>query len=645
MAALDRILNSTSLPSLPTVAVRLLDLSRDPNAPTKSFVDAVQSDAAISAKILKLSNSSFLGIRSNVTTLQRAVTLLGTRTVTSMALGFSIARQSVGAGPLAGAFKAYWQRSVLEAVVCETLAERCRENSPAELFLAGLMADIGQLAMLRVLGGDYAGLAAAGLTGDAQLEAEAAAFGFDHAEAGGGLLGRWNFPPHLVECAARHHDAGGRPGGDSGLEELLGAVRVASATADYFGGSDPAAALQSLHAALFAEYGIGEADAFDFCEDVAEAFRANADLFDADADALPEPGDLMAAANEQLAARAVQAEIEQAKAEESRKELEAAQEALQQENESLRNQSVVDSLTGCFNRAFFDETLTQEVDVCRRNAKPLATLFIDVDRFKQLNDTYGHQFGDEVLAGVAGKLGKCVRESDVLCRYGGEEFVILARQPTESGLRALAERLRRGVEELTFVHECHVVSVTVSIGGAHTVPSLTDTTVAADLVREADQAMYECKHAGRNRSSIRSLLSQEEVALRDEAARSRFSVFLMRSALLGVDQVSEALSRVRPPAAKLGEIAVRHGVMTSAEVERVLAAQQLGGRRQRFGEVAVDEGFIDGPTLAALLGCQQEDPVAVAQSLVELGLLMPPSAASAVEDYRRTFFAAELCPA
>ena len=635
MSALQRILNSSSLPSLPTVAVNLLALTRDPASSTKVFVQTVQSDPAISAKILKLSNSSYLGIRSNVTTLQKAVTLLGTRSVTSMALAFSIARQSVGSGPLAEAFDRYWQQSVLQAIACEAQSDRVDGHSGQELFLAGLMLDIGQLAMLRVLGAKYAEL----LLSDPPdlVAAEQAQFGFDHAEAGGRLLEQWQFPPMLIETTRRHHDADAGVGADEDpqLASLLAASRVAVATSRWFQGLDPSGRLTQLQEMCRVHLGLDEARTLDFCEDVAERFRGNAELFDADPDALPEPSELMATANEQLAAAAARAALENARHELACEKLEQQKQELASQNEDLRKQTTIDALTKCYNRAFFDGSLEQEVDICRRVARPIALLFIDVDNFKTLNDTYGHQFGDRVLAGVAAKLSDRLRESDVLCRYGGEEFVVLARQSTEEGLRILAERLRVAVQDCEFFFDAIRVPVTVSIGGAHTVPELDDGDVAGRLVHASDSSMYEAKKSGRNRVVVASLMSPAEQRLYEAADSARFSEWLRRHSSLTEDQLAEAHSRVRPPAAKIGEVAVEYGFLTAEQVTELLDRQALGGRRQRIGRLAIEAGWIEEPDLAVLLGLQKEDARDLARSVSELGQLSPNEVATLLDRFRR----------
>lgn len=147
--------NSATLPTLPAVAVKLLELSRDPETETPQIVGLIKTDPAICAKILQATNSSFFGFSSRVTSIDRAVPLLGTTVVTSLALSFSLASDSVSSGPLQEYYRDYWKQSIIHAVAAEMIGRRCSQGLECEYFLAGLMMDIGRLAMLKTVSRDY----------------------------------------------------------------------------------------------------------------------------------------------------------------------------------------------------------------------------------------------------------------------------------------------------------------------------------------------------------------------------------------------------------------------------------------------------------------------------------------------------------
>jgi diguanylate cyclase (GGDEF)-like protein len=154
-----------------------------------------------------------------------------------------------------------------------------------------------------------------------------------------------------------------------------------------------------------------------------------------------------------------------------------------------------DGLTSTFNRRYFIDRLHTEFRFAVRHQKALALLFVDIDHFKKINDTFGHLGGDGVLAAVARVMTATIRAEDVLARYGGEEFAVICREIDSDGARVLGERLRRAIEQNRFEHDGKVIPVTVSIGAA--VDSKTGDAQA--LIAAADAAMYEAKRAGRNR--------------------------------------------------------------------------------------------------------------------------------------------------
>jgi diguanylate cyclase (GGDEF)-like protein len=164
----------------------------------------------------------------------------------------------------------------------------------------------------------------------------------------------------------------------------------------------------------------------------------------------------------------------------------------------------LDGLTGLANRRAFDEALGREWSRCATAGTPISLLLIDVDRFKVLNDHYGHQTGDECLRVVATAIGATIRHSsDLVARYGGEEFAVLLPETDAAAAEIAAERLRAKIEDLCIPHEgCGVPNavVTVSIGIATAPPIHLKTLPGPEsLVEASDRALYEAKRCGRNR--------------------------------------------------------------------------------------------------------------------------------------------------
>lgn len=166
----------------------------------------------------------------------------------------------------------------------------------------------------------------------------------------------------------------------------------------------------------------------------------------------------------------------------------------------LEQESIKDPLTGLYNRRYLDRRMEEEVKRARRYDLQLSVLLIDIDHFKQVNDTHGHQVGDSLLIHLSDLIVNQIRGSDVAARYGGDELVVLAPSTTVSSAALLAERLRQHVEtdQLDLLSENgkeEDIRVTVSIGIAGLNPEIID---SESLFKHADEALYHAKERGRN---------------------------------------------------------------------------------------------------------------------------------------------------
>jgi len=172
-------------------------------------------------------------------------------------------------------------------------------------------------------------------------------------------------------------------------------------------------------------------------------------------------------------------------------------------NEMLKYIGLTDSLTGVYNRRYVDRRLLEEISRARRQDYPLAFMYIDIDHFKRVNDTVGHQGGDDVLREVACRIKNELRLSDALARFGGEEFVVLLINADLESATFVAERIRAGIAATMIDLSGGVkVSITASVGVAslvQTTASATAEVQAQELIAHADEALYQAKESGRNR--------------------------------------------------------------------------------------------------------------------------------------------------
>jgi diguanylate cyclase (GGDEF)-like protein len=165
----------------------------------------------------------------------------------------------------------------------------------------------------------------------------------------------------------------------------------------------------------------------------------------------------------------------------------------------LEEKATRDPLTGVYNRRYLDETLPRDLSRAKREAYPVAVIMIDLDHFKRVNDTYSHAAGDEVLKALAALLKKHARDSDIVCRYGGEEFVVIMPGMSLDSARQRIEQLRSELAEVIVRYHDESIRTTLSAGIAG-FPEHGDT--VETLIAHADEMLYRAKHAGRNQVMV-----------------------------------------------------------------------------------------------------------------------------------------------
>lgn len=161
----------------------------------------------------------------------------------------------------------------------------------------------------------------------------------------------------------------------------------------------------------------------------------------------------------------------------------------------LERLASIDKLTGAYNRRMIDEFMKQELESHKRDSKNFSLIMADIDHFKSVNDTYGHQVGDAVLREVGQIISSAIRKSDIFGRYGGEEFIIICPKTSSEQALILAEKIRQEIENFDFTEVGHK---TISLG----ISSLIDNDEVEDMIKRADDALYKAKNDGRNKTVI-----------------------------------------------------------------------------------------------------------------------------------------------
>lgn len=475
---LERILQSERLPTIPAVAVQVIDLVQRPEISLDELGRIIERDPALAARVLKTANSGFYGRPRAVSRVRDAILVLGLRTVKTLALGFTLVGDLHRRGMEGIDHTWLWQRSIFAGTIARAAAQRAHPRLADEAFLGGLFHLLGVIALEAALGDQYQTVAAAAGRDVALLRAhETDRFGTDHARVGAALAERWNLPAALIDAIRYSAEPDAAP-----LEtaRLAACVAAGCSGADVILGDEPGGRLVAYRACC-QKLGIGEDDADAM---IAAALADGATLgamFDIPTSTLTAE-EVMARANEALLRLTIEAEQENA--------------ALQAERQQLIQQASTDVLTGVANRRHFHEFLEEHFRLAARYGSPLSLFLVDLDRFKDLNDSYGHPAGDEVLKGVARRMRSVLRDADLLARFGGEEFVVvLPSTPLEGAIQS-AERVREAIAGQPFEVDGQQISVTASFGvSAYRADALM---TPEWLVKEADLALYEAKRAGRN---------------------------------------------------------------------------------------------------------------------------------------------------
>lgn len=480
------------LPSLPAAAARIVDLSQDPTAGMGEVADAVGMDPALTSKLLRIANSPLYGQRRQSDNLRQAVMLLGLNATLTLALSFSLVSSLRSSKKNGLDFTLFWRRSLLAASAARVIAKSTSKAASEECFLAALLQDIGVMALNQAMPDLYEGMEPLTQRDHQEMTAyEKDRLNSDHADIGAWLLARWRFPEPMVHAVGASHLA--HPAAATEAEHaLLQTVNVSGFIADMLLPQEPGQQWQAANERAQKYWSVDEDWMDGIGELLAEELPEIEELFDMQLLENVEVGALLSEAKEVLVTRSLQA-IKQL--DDSQKVTDSIRERVHlMEAESKR-----DGLTGAYNRSYMDALLRDEFDEARKNNWPLSLIFIDLDRFKQLNDNHGHAVGDQALCHATRLLDFTTRDTDMVARYGGEEFVIILPGVDSRTASALAQRVVEAFRTTELVIESgEALQITVSAGLA----SLDEKNIfkhCAALLHAADQAMYQAKAQGRNR--------------------------------------------------------------------------------------------------------------------------------------------------
>ncbi len=486
----DRLEATGKLPTPPGVVLQLLELTRRNDVSAREIADTLGQDPALAAKILRFANSPMAGVSREVTSLQHAVALMGTRGVKMTALSFAVLGSSEARHCNGFNEEQFAVQSIGCGVAAKLLAEEIGVGSGQEAFMAGLLSQLGRAVLAIGVPTEYAEVLAKAQQIPRDLPPlEIASLGDAYPTVSSQLLRSWNIPEGLCIAIERmlqsdDHEADPQTGSPvPPLAKVLQAAEVASGIIcpDVKGEQPtPEGFLQAAKTLL----GIDSDRCAELMSAIASEIENTRTTLEMSEGKMRSPEDIQNEVRERIAEISLAMHIEN--------------QTMAEQKEDLMRRATTDALTGVGNRVAFDARLSLELERAARSGAPFALLMMDVDRFKTFNDTYGHQAGDRVLQTVARVLDSNIRKVDYVARYGGEEFAVVAPEATVEGVSVLAERLRRTVEETSVAWEGEKLSVTISIGAA-VYTDIVDESDAADIIKCADTQLYAAKGAGRNR--------------------------------------------------------------------------------------------------------------------------------------------------
>jgi diguanylate cyclase (GGDEF)-like protein len=480
---------AANFPSPPAIALQIVALAEDPEIDVAKVAATISKDPGLTAKVLRVANSPLYSKRRKSENVRQALVTLGLNAATTLALSFSLVsayKNGKGAGIN---YTRYWRRAILSASAARTFGELMRARSVEDIFLAALLQDIGQLAIDRVQGDFYATLAAEATHAET-IAHEVKAIGADHAALGAWLLRHWKLPDSLCDTVeASHAPASTTPETPAGIAAR--SVALGSECVEVLLAAQAPADLEALAAHAKDWLGLSAEQVADAMTTIVVEIPEIERLFDTSILDAELAASVLEQARELLTLRNLQA-IDQVTT------LREASHVLEARTAALEDRQRRDALTGIFNRGHLDEVLQKEFDGAVSGGWPLSVVFVDLDRFKLVNDTYGHPTGDAVLIASTKLFLDVVRDTDCVARYGGEEFVIVfPGLPSDVAVK-VCERLIARIRAFEHPVGTGTIHVTASLGLAtHT--KAAPFAGVAELIEAADRCVYAAKKGGRDR--------------------------------------------------------------------------------------------------------------------------------------------------
>lgn len=499
---LQYVIESGSLPTLSTVASKLINITGKEETTIYDISKLIAQDVSLSTKILKVVNSSFYNFPNEVGTIQQAVAILGTNAVRSLVLSFSflnMERPKYGAG---FSYERFWEESLAAAVASKLIMGRVSEQDPEEAFTVSLLQNLGRLILACAYKERYDQLLEeAGGSEQRLLELEQDVIGADHAYIGGAAAKHWNFPESLAVPIIYHHQPENYSGQDKNLKTVVQVVHLAALLANIMYSGQPIAYHAPFRERAKKMFKLDSQTIDEILAEASDEVAKAAKYFGLNIEGTPSIPELLQQANIELSLLNMSYDQMNRELVHAKMQLENLTSELEEKNRYLESIANLDGLTEIYNHRYFQEVLDKEIKRSLRLDNSLSIILADVDNFKKFNDFHGHQAGDHVLKEVARLCSELIREYDLVARYGGEEFVFVLPETDQDDALIVAEKLRAAIEQYPFEYDGDEYRVTSSFGVA-AFSSQGKPLKKSELIDRADKALYTAKKKGRNRVEL-----------------------------------------------------------------------------------------------------------------------------------------------
>jgi diguanylate cyclase (GGDEF)-like protein len=470
-----------NLPTLPGIAIRILEAVQKEEPDVDEISDIISTDPPLSAKVLRLANSSFYNLPSKISSVSHSIKMLGLHSVKNIALGFSLVNNFQSKKTSEFDYTSFWKNSLVGAISAKLLTEKLNPELLDNAFFMGLLQNIGTLTLGHCTPAQYhLVLSEMEKTSSEWQDAENYILGYNHQEVGEYLMKSWGLPETLYIPVGYHHSPEKLASNQSSIQVLTRILHLSSLFIELFNDKSRGLNLWLINHNI-ETYG-WLADVDEIAENIQQQVQQVFPIFEIDLENDTEYAQIFQAAKTELSKLS--------------NDMVATMLAQKNEIKKLKQQVVRDSMTHLVNHQHFLELLSQEVARAERYQRPLSLIMADIDHFKAINDEFGHLAGDRVIKAVAGSLQQEIRDVDHVARYGGEEFAIILPDTKIQDACIVAERIRKTIDSLRIKHDNRRIQFTISSGIASF--QFEAGTTSDQLIKSADRALYQAKKQGRN---------------------------------------------------------------------------------------------------------------------------------------------------